>query len=141
MPSSIWRQSRMASTGPLAYQWRRAGVPLVDGPTGSGSTISGSATPTLTLTGLGASDQASYDVLVTNACGTAASASALLTFCYANCDCSSGTPALSAADFSCFLTRFRAGDPYANCDGSTGTPSLTAADFSCFLSAFRAGCP
>ncbi len=128
-------------TGPLAYQWRRAGVPLVDGPTGSGSTISGSATPTLTLTGLGAADQASYDVLVTNACGSAASASALLTFCYANCDCSSGTPALSAADFSCFLTRFRAGDPYANCDGSTGTPSLTAADFSCFLSAFRAGCP
>jgi hypothetical protein len=61
--------------------------------------------------------------------------------CYANCDGSTGTPALGAADFVCFLSAFRAGDPYANCDGSTGTPSLTAADFVCFLNAFRAGCP
>jgi len=30
---------------------------------------------------------------------------------------------------------------YANCDGSTGTPELTAADFVCFLGSFRAGCP
>jgi len=61
--------------------------------------------------------------------------------CYANCDGSTGTPSLTAADFSCFLARFRAGNAYANCDGSTGTPSLTAADFTCFLSKFRAGCP
>jgi len=63
------------------------------------------------------------------------------TACYANCDGSTGSPALSAADFTCFLTKFRAGDAYANCDGSTGSPSLTAADFTCFLTKFRAGCP
>jgi len=61
--------------------------------------------------------------------------------CYANCDASTGSPLLTAADFSCFLTKFRAGDAYANCDGSTGSPTLTAADFTCFLGAFRAGCP
>ncbi len=61
--------------------------------------------------------------------------------CYANCDGSTGTPLLTAADFTCFLTKFRASDAYANCDGSTGSPSLTAADFTCFLSKFRAGCP
>jgi hypothetical protein len=61
--------------------------------------------------------------------------------CYANCDGSTGTPALTAADFTCFLTKFRASDSYANCDGSTGSPSLTAADFTCFLTKFRAGCP
>ncbi len=61
--------------------------------------------------------------------------------CYANCDGSTGTPLLSAQDFSCFLSKFRAGDSYANCDGSTDIPSLTAVDFSCFLSKFRAGCP
>jgi len=61
--------------------------------------------------------------------------------CYANCDGSTGTPLLSAQDFSCFLSRFRAGDSYANCDGSTDVPNLTAQDFSCFLSKFRAGCP
>jgi hypothetical protein len=61
--------------------------------------------------------------------------------CYANCDGSTGMPSLTAADFSCFLARFRAGNAYANCDGSTGTPSLTASDFTCFLTKFRAGCP
>jgi len=61
--------------------------------------------------------------------------------CYANCDGSTGAPALSAGDFVCFLAQFRAGGAYANCDASTGAPALTAADFVCFLSAFRAGCP
>ncbi len=61
--------------------------------------------------------------------------------CFANCDGSTGSPTLTAADFTCFLTKFRAGDPYANCDGSTGSPTLTAADFTCFLASFRAGCP
>ncbi len=61
--------------------------------------------------------------------------------CYANCDGSTGTPALSAADFVCFLAKFRAGESGANCDGSTGSPTLSAADFVCFLAAFRAGCP
>ncbi len=61
--------------------------------------------------------------------------------CYANCDGSTGTPVLTAADFTCFLQKFRAGDAYANCDGSTGTPQLTAADFTCFLTSFRTGCP
>ncbi len=61
--------------------------------------------------------------------------------CYANCDGSTDVPSLTAADFSCFLSKFRAGDSYANCDGSTGAPTLTAADFACFLSKFRAGCP
>ncbi len=61
--------------------------------------------------------------------------------CYPNCDGSIGTPVLSAGDFVCFLSKFRAGDAYANCDGSTGSPLLSAADFVCFLNAFRAGCP
>ncbi len=61
--------------------------------------------------------------------------------CYANCDGSTGSPALSASDFVCFLSAFRAGAAYANCDGSTAAPTLTASDFVCFLGAFRAGCP
>jgi murein tripeptide amidase MpaA len=61
--------------------------------------------------------------------------------CYANCDGSTDSPVLTASDFTCFLAKFRAGDPTANCDGSTTTPELTANDFTCFLNAFRAGCP
>jgi hypothetical protein len=59
----------------------------------------------------------------------------------ANCDGSTGNPTLGAADFVCFLNKFRAGSAYANCDGSTGNPALGAADFVCFLGKFREGCP
>jgi hypothetical protein len=62
----------------------------------------------------------------------------VLPACYANCDQSSATPALTANDFACFLNSFAAGEPYANCDGVGG---LTANDFSCFLNAYAAGCP
>jgi hypothetical protein len=61
--------------------------------------------------------------------------------CYANCDQSTGSPSLTAADFTCFLGKFRGGESYANCDGSTTPPVLGAADFVCFLGKFRSGCP
>ena len=61
-------------------------------------------------------------------------------FCYANCDGSGGSPALTANDFQCFINRYANQDADANCDGSTGTPCLTANDFQCFLNAFAAGC-
>jgi hypothetical protein len=58
--------------------------------------------------------------------------------CRANCDESTATPSLSPGDFSCFLTRYRSGDPWADCDRSA---SLSPADFTCFLASYRAGCP
>ena len=61
--------------------------------------------------------------------------------CYANCDLSTGNPALTANDFQCFINSYAAGTSYANCDGSTGNPRLTANDFQCFINAFAAGCP
>jgi hypothetical protein len=60
--------------------------------------------------------------------------------CYANCDGSTSAPVLNVADFTCFLTRFAAGDAWANCDGSTSPPALNVADFTCYLSTFAAGC-
>ena len=61
--------------------------------------------------------------------------------CWANCDGSTGSPALTLADFSCFLQRFVNGDGYANCDHSTTPPVLNVADFTCFLQKFALGCP
>ncbi len=55
--------------------------------------------------------------------------------CYPDCN---GSGSLTVADFTCFQTRFVAGDPYADCNNS-GT--LTVADFTCFQTAFVAGCP
>ena len=60
--------------------------------------------------------------------------------CYANCDGSTGTPALTANDFQCFINAYAASSPYANCDASTGTPALTANDFQCFINKYAGGC-
>jgi hypothetical protein len=60
--------------------------------------------------------------------------------CDANCDGSTGAPALNVADFTCFLQRYATGDPYANCDASTAPPALNVADFTCFLAKYATGC-
>ncbi len=67
----------------------------------------------------------------------------LVPACYANCDgewVRGQLNVLSAADFTCFLSKFQSGDEYANCDGSTAAPVLSVSDFVCFLNAFRGGC-
>jgi hypothetical protein len=55
----------------------------------------------------------------------------------------SGTlpPILNIQDFTCFLTRYAAGDVYANCDRSRAEPVLNVQDFTCFLQTYAAGCP
>ena len=58
-------------TAPLAYQWRKDGVPLA----GNAS----AETPTLTLSGITTADAGSYDCVVSNAAGAATSAAAVLT--------------------------------------------------------------
>ena len=58
----------------LSYQWRKDGIPLSD--TGN---ISGSATPTLTMTNVLAANAGSYDVIVANAGGSATSDAATVT--------------------------------------------------------------
>jgi hypothetical protein len=60
--------------------------------------------------------------------------------CYANCDSSTQLPFLNVQDFSCFLTKYAAGNSYANCDNSTQIPVLNVQDFSCFLTKYAAGC-
>lgn len=61
-------------TPTLQYQWRRAGVALVDD-----ERISGATTDTLTINNVQPTDADTYDVVVTNAYGTATSSAATLT--------------------------------------------------------------
>ena len=123
---------------PIFYQWRLNGVPLVDG-----GSVSGSQTPMLTINPVTPQHAGTYTLDATGLCGFARSDSAMLAVvsCYANCDSSTGTPALTAIDFACFIDRYAATDPYANCDGSTTAPVLNANDFACFLDRFAVGCP
>ena len=126
---------------PLSFQWNRGGLPLSDGPTPSGSMISGALTRHLTIENAGTADAGGYACTVSNSCGSALSQAATLSICYANCDCSTTAPALNVADFTCFLREFAGASAYANCDGSTTPPVLNLSDFTCFLQKFAAGCP
>jgi len=68
----------------LEYRWRRAGVDLFDGPSGTGSTISGAATPTLIITGVTPGDAGAYDSAITSPCGNVTTSTAELTVCRAD---------------------------------------------------------
>jgi hypothetical protein len=62
------------SATPLSYQWYRGGSPLSDGPTGNGSTLSGSLTASLSITSAQPGDNGNYTLVVTNIYGSTTSA-------------------------------------------------------------------
>ncbi|MFN0131699.1 MAG: hypothetical protein ACKVW3_04075 [Phycisphaerales bacterium] len=132
--------------GDLTYQWRRQGVNLVEG-----GSYSGTRAATLTISPAECHMVGTFDAIVSDACGSAQSASVMLTVtpcpyeCYANCDSSTVLPFLNVNDFICFNENFAAGcsgQPvcYANCDQSTIPPILNVLDFVCFNNLFAAGC-
>jgi hypothetical protein len=67
-----------AGTGPLSYRWQRNGQNLTDGAssTGSGSTVSGSSTTSLTMAAVTYLDQGSYTITITNASSATSTSSA-----------------------------------------------------------------
>ncbi len=68
LPGSSVAFQATAATGVTAYQWLKDGVPLSDD-----DRISGSATATLTITGITNADQGLYACRIENACGIATS--------------------------------------------------------------------
>jgi uncharacterized repeat protein (TIGR03803 family) len=69
----------VAATGglPLSYQWQRNGTNLTDG-----GNVSGSGTPTLTVSNVSVADAGSYAGIVSNAAGVASSTSAFLSIIF-----------------------------------------------------------
>lgn len=65
---------------PLTYQWRKDGFDLNDG-----ANVSGATTDTLTIDPVGAADVGSYDLVVTNDCGSLESTLAQLTIAEPAC--------------------------------------------------------
>ncbi len=61
-------------TAPLSYQWRKGGVPLVDG-----GAVSGATTAALVLAGISAANGDTYDVVVANILGSVTSNAVTLT--------------------------------------------------------------
>jgi hypothetical protein len=95
------------------YEWFKYNVAanrldaIANGPTGTGSTISGVTTATLSIANPGAADNGSYYCRATNPCGTSAYTGAYARlYGYANCDDSTVAPVLNVNDFQCFLNTF-----------------------------------
>jgi hypothetical protein len=127
----------VVATNGVSYRWRKGGINVLEG-----GNISGSLTPTLTISPTRMGDAGGYSVAVTNGCGVTVTAAVQLTVnCYPNCDGSTAPPILNISDFTCFITRFNSGDPWANCDGSTTAPVLNILDFVCFQQKMGLGCP
>jgi len=66
-------------TLPLYYQWQKGGAVLNNGPTGSGSVVSGATTTNLTISNVSHTDNANYTLLISNVINTVTSTQASLT--------------------------------------------------------------
>ncbi len=65
--------------GGLDYQWYRKGAALVNGATGTGSTVSGATAHVLVVSNVSPADAGLYQVVVSNGCGSDTSWAATLT--------------------------------------------------------------
>jgi len=135
-------------TGANSLQWRKNGSSISNGPTGSGSTVSGANTASLTISAPNAADLGSYDCVATNSCGTRTSNAAILSRCIADTDDGSGSGqgdcGITIDDLLYYLFIFEAGFPTADVDDGSGTGTLdegvTIDDLLFFLARFEAGC-
>ncbi|MCG3122414.1 MAG: hypothetical protein GIKADHBN_00801 [Phycisphaerales bacterium] len=138
-------QVKAGASGSPTYQWVKQVVvngsteyhALSDGPTDWGSTISGSATDTLTITHASPLDGGSYNVYVGSTCTslpTLLSSTAIITVCVADYDCSGF---VDTDDFTAFVLDFEAGVDEADVDG---TGFVDTDDFTFYVLAFEAGC-
>ncbi len=113
-------------SSPRSYQWRRNGTP-----------IPGATARVYTIAAAAPGNAGSYTCTVTNPCGSATSAPAVLQVadcCPADYD---GNGQREVADIFAFLSDWFAGVPRAfNFGGTAGVPAIFA-----FLSAWFAGCP
>jgi hypothetical protein len=123
-----------AAAFPLTYQWRKGATDLADGPSGTGSVISGALSENLQIHGCTAADAGSYSCAVTDSCGQTLSNPALLSFCSADFNCDGQ---VNSQDFFDFITAFFALVPAADFNGDG---IVNSQDFFDFLTAFFAGC-
>jgi hypothetical protein len=118
-------------TGPFAYQWRKDAIAI------DTTANPSAATATLTLTNVGPADEASYDCIVTNACGSVTSDAATLTICAADFNCDGF---LDFFDYDAFVECFET----EVCSGGTADFNADGFvdffDYDDFVAAFETGC-
>ncbi len=121
-----------SGTEPLAYQWRKGGVPIDSSTGGQGNPSA--ATSTLTLLNLQVSDADTYDCVVANSCGSVTSNPATLTICIGDFNCDGG---IDGTDVGAFFGEWEAGNAIADVNADGG---IDGADVSTFFEHWEAGC-
>jgi hypothetical protein len=117
-------------TATLSYQWRRNLVALTNG-----ASISGATSASLVINPARVGDRGTYDLVVTNTCGTTTSNTAtLVVLCRPDFDANGS---LTVSDIFAFLNAWFAGDPAADFNAVGG---LTIQDIFDFLNAWFVGC-
>jgi len=112
-----------SGTAPLSYQWRRNGVD-----------IASATAPSLTINPVLAASVGGYSVVVSNACGGTTSATAALTVCIADFNCSG---AVGVQDIFDFLAAYFADDQRTDVNASGG---ISVQDIFDFLALYFTGC-
>lgn len=133
-----------SSPAPLAYQWRKNGTALANGPTGTGSTIAGADSALLTISSTSAADAGSYDCFVTAGCGSATSAPATLSINCGGGSCDAdlnGDRAVDLSDLAILLSHY--GDDGAGHDDGdvNGDTFVTLTDLALLLGEYGNTCP
>ncbi len=135
--------------GAPSYRWRRlvgeSWVPLVDGPTGSGSTLSGTGTPSLSISGFSDADEGEYSCILFDTAAPlgVVSSTAYARACLSNYNCDGEVDIL---DFLDFIEDFSSCENSPTPCGSLGNPDVNGddfvdiLDFLDFLDRFSAGC-
>lgn len=121
--------------GPVSLQWKKgAGIPLVNGPTGFGSTISGAQSQVLTITNFVAADIGQYYLEASAFCGVVNSLTGQLSACVGDADCDGDS---DSDDVIAFFGQWDVGGSNADVDGDGDADSD---DLLLFFNVWEAGC-
>lgn len=111
----------IATGGVNTFQWRKNTVPLSDGATGTGSSISGVATASLVISNISPLDEGMYDCVLVNTCGTRTTDAVHVFECVGDLNCDHY---VDDADFEMFANAYN----LLLCDDPL-MPALCPSDF------------
>ncbi len=132
--SSVSLNAAGSASGPVQYQWQRAGGDEFED-LSDDAFISGTATPSLTISPVASTDSAQYRFVVYSDCATAASnPTQLVVICPSDFN---RDGFVTGDDFDLFVAAFVAGDPGADYDQNE---FVNGDDFDLFSWDFTMGC-
>ena len=119
----------------LSFRWYKGTTPVVSGTTASGSVISGTASPRLTISGLTPQDEGEYHLTVGNAFGTVTTQNAAISLgCAADFN---ADDTVDFPDYLDFITAFVNGDPVSDFNNDM---EFDLFDYLDFVQAFSSPC-